>query len=234
MACVVGLMGLAASAQAEKRVLGKLGQTVKETRIYSSASSRSRIYYKVRPYEYLVIKPSRSAKYWSVLLQDGRWGYATKANVAELPYECTTGGTTTPTKSAGASGPVSRGTTTSRAEAANYGLRFTGTPYKWGGNDPNRGIDCSGFVQHIYGTIGINLPRTASEQAKVGQKITRLEHLQPGDRLYFWEKKRNKIGHTGVYLGNGYFVHSSSGKGGVSTDYLGDPKWLKILVDARR
>lgn len=64
--------------------------------------------------------------------------------------------------------------------------------------------------------------------------ITKLEDLQKGDRLYFWSKSRNKIGHTGVYLGNGYFVHSSSGKGKVTTDYLATPKWLNILVAARR
>lgn len=231
----VNLFGTAASARAEKVVLGKLGQALKETRIYSSPSSRSRIYYKVKAYEYLVIKPSKSATYWSVLLQNGRWGYAPKTLVAELPYDCTMdSGASTRTTGSVSSSQVSRGSSTTRAQAAQYGLQFTGTPYKWGGNDPNRGIDCSGFVKYLYGSIGINLPRTASEQAKVGQKITRLEQLQPGDRLYFWENKRGKIGHTGVYLGNGYFVHSSSGKGGVSTDYLGDPKWLKILVDARR
>ena len=68
----------------------------------------------------------------------------------------------------------------------------------------------------------------------MGQQITRLEDLQAGDRLYFWENKRGKIGHTGIYLGKGYFVHSSVGNHGVATDYLGSKNWLKILVAARR
>jgi len=68
----------------------------------------------------------------------------------------------------------------------------------------------------------------------VGTPVTRLEDLQPGDRLYFWDAKRGMIGHTGIYLGGGYFVHSSRGHGGVNTDYLGQKKWLNILVAARR
>ncbi|MBI3720982.1 MAG: C40 family peptidase, partial [Fimbriimonas ginsengisoli] len=117
---------------------------------------------------------------------------------------------------------------------AQYSLNFVGAPYQWGGNSTMTGIDCSGFVKQIYGAIGVSLPRTAAEQVSVGQPILRLEDLQSGDRLYFWDSRRGKVGHTGIYLGNGYFVHSSSGKGGVSTDYLGAKKWLKLLVAARR
>lgn len=64
--------------------------------------------------------------------------------------------------------------------------------------------------------------------------ITRYEDLQPGDRLYFWSTSRNKVGHTGIYLGNGYFSHSSTTNGGVATDNLGNPHWQKMLVAARR
>jgi cell wall-associated NlpC family hydrolase len=121
-----------------------------------------------------------------------------------------------------------------RSKMADYSLKFQGTPYVWGGNDELNGIDCSGFVKKMYGKIGLSLPRTAAEQALVGKPIYNLEDLQKGDRLYFWDKKRGKIGHTGIYLGDGNFVHSSSGRGGVATDYLGSDRWLKILVAARR
>jgi cell wall-associated NlpC family hydrolase len=101
------------------------------------------------------------------------------------------------------------------------------------------GIDCSGFVQQLFGKIGVDLPRTAAEQAKVGKKIERLEDLQPGDRLYFWDKKRGKIGHTGIFLGffkdgGAYFIHSSTNNKGVDTDDLRSKKWLNMLVAARR
>lgn len=213
------------SAFAEKRVLGKLGQTTEATPIYASMNKRSHVYYRVKQYEYLVISASPRDNWMRVLLQNGMYGFVPADTVAKLPYEVT------------AEMPTSRGAvpaSRSRTALAGYSLNFVGTPYKWGGNDINNGIDCSGFVKKLYGMVGVDLPRTAAEQALVGQPITRLEDLQPGDRLYFYEKKRNKIGHTGMYLGNGYFVHSSRGHNGVATDYLGQTKWLRILVAARR
>jgi cell wall-associated NlpC family hydrolase len=162
-----------------------------------------------------------------VLLQNGRYGYVPADTIAKLPYEVTTEVPSRMSRQA-ISNPGSRGS------VVDMGLQYRGTPYVWGGNNLRSGIDCSGFVKKLFGEVGVNLPRTASEQALVGQPIQRLEDLQKGDRLYFWENKRNKIGHTGIYMGNGYFVHSSRGHNGVATDYLGSPKWLKILVAARR
>jgi len=220
------LVILAAAPGPKKVVLGKLGQATESTAIYASPTARSRVYYRVKPYDYLVVRKTRSSAWVQVLMQTGQYGYASTKAVAQLPYEVTQTPKTT----------TARATLVSSRSAnavANYSLNFIGTPYVWGGNDPNRGIDCSGFVKQMYGTIGKSLPRTAAEQAHVGQPITRLENLQSGDRLYFWDKKRGKIGHTGIYLGNGYFVHSSSGRGGVATDYL-TQRWQNILVSARR
>jgi cell wall-associated NlpC family hydrolase len=85
----------------------------------------------------------------------------------------------------------------------------------------------------MYGKIGIELPRTAAEQALVGEPITRLEQLRKGDRLYFCDKSRHRIDHTGMYMGDGTFIHSSHGKGGVAITPL-TRSWLSILVAARR
>ena len=115
-----------------------------------------------------------------------------------------------------------RGSQDLRGAVADYALKFKGTPYVWGGNNLTGGIDCSGFVKQLYGAIGLELPRTAAEQVNVGLQVQRLEQLQKGDRLYFWDYKRNCVGHTGIYLGNGYFVHSSMTHKGVDTDYLGE------------
>jgi cell wall-associated NlpC family hydrolase len=215
-------------AFAQKVVLGKLGQALAKSAIYSRPSGRAHVYYHVKPFEYLVLQPAKSATFYKVLLQNGSYGYIPMSQVAKLPYDVT----------ADRNAPSSRDTSflssRSRGAMAQYAMQFKGTPYVWGGNDPTRGIDCSGFVKFLYGKIGLQLPRTAAEQVNVGQRIARLEDLQPGDRLYFWSYKRNKIGHTGVYLGNGYFVHSSVNHNGVDTDYLGTKKWLAILVAARR
>lgn len=227
---VLALVAIATSvtANAEKKVLGKLGQATEKTPIYASMSSKSRVYYRVKAYEYLVVTSAPRDNWMKVLLQNGQYGYVPADTIAKLPYEVTTD-VKAPRNSRSLGGSA-----TSRGAAAERGLQFKGTPYVWGGNDMYRGVDCSAFVKNLFGDVGLNLPRTAAEQALVGQPITRLEDLQKGDRLYFWENKRNKIGHTGIYLGNGLFVHSSRGKNGVDTDYLGAPKWLKILVAARR
>lgn len=213
----------------QKIVLGKLGQTVGATPIRRAPGDNAGTYYRCKAYEYLVIRPSKYEKWLQVVLQNGRSGYILAEKVARLPYDVTIDQTY-----ASAGTTTSRGGMSLRAAVADYGLNFKGTPYKWGGNDLMGGIDCSGFVKQLFGKIGIDLPRTAAQQALVGQPINRLEDLQKGDRLYFWEKKRNKIGHTGIYLGNGYFVHSSSSRKGVATDSLENAKWRNILIAARR
>jgi cell wall-associated NlpC family hydrolase len=220
------------SAAQSGKVLGQLGQTLEKSKIYKSPSSKASVYYTAKQYEYLVVKPAKSgARYHTVVMKSTRGGllsgYIRTENVALLPQQVVTS----------AKAPASTGSSATRggdrAAAAAKGLNYIGTPYVWGGNDITGGIDCSAFVKKLMGEIGMNLPRTAAEQAKVGTPITRLEELQPGDRLYFWEKKRNTIGHTGIYLGNGYFVHSSRGRNGVATDVLSE-KWRRILVAARR
>lgn len=217
---------------AEKVIVGKLGQAVKAATIRSKPSSGARAYYRVKPYEYLVLN-AYNDRYHKVLLQNGRQGYIETSSVARLPYDVTVdkGSKSRPTLAASGS---ALGSGSARELAARSSLQYQGTPYKWGGNDPSAGIDCSAFVKYLYGNIGVNLPRTAAEQVKVGQVVARLEDLQPGDRLYFWSKKRGMIGHTGIYLGNGYFCHSSSSNGGVATDYLGESEWRNSLVAARR
>ncbi len=219
-------------AWADTVVLGKLGQTVRKTTIHSAPNGRSRTYYRCKPYEYLIIRPSKYSSWLQVVLQNQAVGYIKLDDVARLPYDITLD-QTAKTSSRNAE-LASRGVGGARSSLVGYSMKYIGTPYVWGGNDPNRGIDCSGFVKVLYGKIGIDLPRTAAEQATVGQRIDQLEDLQPGDRLYFWDRKRGKIGHTGMYMGNGFFIHSSTTNHGVATDDLRNPKWRNMLVAARR
>lgn len=233
---LVGLVAaLATSAFADNNanrvVLGKLGQAIKESPIQAKPGGRT--YYKVKPYEYLVLRTSDKPHTYKVLLQNGRDGYISSDAVAKLPYDVTAPQRSRPMLASRSSGTTAL-STRSREGIAQYALNFRGTPYKWGGNDPNNGIDCSGLIKYLYGQIGVSLPRTAAEQALVGQSIGRLEDLRAGDRLYFWSKSKGKIGHTGIYLGSGYFCHASSNKGQVTTDYLGTQHWLNQLVAARR
>ncbi len=232
----LALAPLFASAEGKKEV-GRVGQVIEATKVYTKANLRSRSYFKVKADEKLVVQPNAPAGWLKVLLNNGKFGYILKENVEVLAFVVTQEGQPAPrprASLAASRGTTTRGSDEARAWAAEKGTEFKGTPYVWGGNDIQNGIDCSGFVQKLYGAISVPLPRTAAEQATVGKPITRLEDLRKGDRLYFWDAKRGKIGHTGLYLGNGMFVHSSSSQRGVATDDLRNKKWLNILMSARR
>jgi cell wall-associated NlpC family hydrolase len=243
---IVAALAAPLSARAEtkeRHVLGLVGKIVQKVRVHSSASTRSRTLFWTQPDKTLVVKTEAPQGWMKVLLTSGGYGYVSK-DAVELVKQTTEEGTrylevvsdTAPKPRAQlvASRGTARSNEKGRAAAAEWGTQFKGTRYVWGGNDLENGIDCSGFVQKLYGAIGENLPRTAAEQAMVGVPVRRFEDLKKGDRLYFWDYKRGKIGHTGLYLGNWRFVHSSSSRGGVAEDDIRDPKWLKILVSARR
>ncbi len=83
---------------------------------------------------------------------------------------------------------------------------YLGTDYVWGGNTPEVGFDCSGFVQYAYSTaLGVNLPRTTYVQCQVGEEV-QLDDLHPGDLLFF--ESDGDVHHVGMYLGNGFFIHA--------------------------
>ncbi|MDQ1325302.1 MAG: hypothetical protein QG564_426 [Campylobacterota bacterium] len=87
-----------------------------------------------------------------------------------------------------------------------------GRPYVWAEEGPEC-FDCSGFTYYVYGSMGIDIPRVAREQAKVGKIIT-IEELQYGDLIFFntTNQPGQSITHVGLYLGNGWFTHASTGK----------------------
>ena len=86
-----------------------------------------------------------------------------------------------------------------------------GVPYRYGGMSP-AGFDCSGFVCYVYQqAVGKKLPRTARAQSQYGEKVSR-EALLPGDILFFDTAHRGAINHSGIYLGEGKFIHASSGQ----------------------
>jgi cell wall-associated NlpC family hydrolase len=229
-ALVSGGFAQGAAGSPAKPFLGYLGKATAPVRIYASPSSHSRVFSRAAAYQYLVIKPAPVSGWYAVLLQRGIYGFVPSKSVVQLPYEVRA--RSYPYRDQYA---MSQGDSASRAAVVDYAEQYVGrTPYKWGGTDTASGIDCSAFVRKMYGQIGVDLPRTAYEQSFVGKPVLRYQDLRPGDRLYFWDKKRNMIGHTGIYKGNGVFVHSSHGRGGVEEDNLFTPGWMKILVAARR
>lgn len=109
-----------------------------------------------------------------------------------------------------------------------------GKRYIWGStNRSNGGFDCSGLVNYAYRTNGVKLPRTSREMAKVGQKVD-VKSLKPGDLVFFNTRRSSRINHVGMYVGNGKFIHSSSGQGGVRVDSVTSGYYARKLVTARR
>jgi cell wall-associated NlpC family hydrolase len=113
------------------------------------------------------------------------------------------------------------------------GLMYIGVPYRWGGVSPITGMDCSGLVQLVFrNAVGINLPRTAIEQATQGNRVS-LRDLKPGDLVFFNTIGRN-ISHVGIYVGNGKFLNSPTTGKFVRIDKLYSRFWGTRYVTARR
>ena len=126
---------------------------------------------------------------------------------------------------------VSRGSSYISRRLISTALQYLGTPYVFGGVSLHYGIDCSAFTQQIYGSVGIDLPRTADVQYEVGTPISRSE-LLPGDEVFFTTYTYG-ASHCGIYLGEGKFVHASSSYG-VTISSLNDHYYSTHYIGARR
>jgi cell wall-associated NlpC family hydrolase len=115
-----------------------------------------------------------------------------------------------------------------------YAASLIGTPYRTGGTSPQTGLDCSGFVRHVYmQTFHIELPHSAADMSQKGEALEP-DALRSGD-LVFFTTREQAFSHVGIYLGEGRFVHaSSSSSGNVMISSLLDPYWSRHYAGARR
>ncbi len=119
------------------------------------------------------------------------------------------------------------------SDITSYALSLIGVNYKFGGNTPEQGLDCSGLIRYVFQqATGIALPRTAREQARVGETVA-LDKLQPGD-LVFFNTRRFQFSHVGLYLGDNRFIHAPSRGGSVEVVSLEQKYWQKAFNGARR
>lgn len=105
----------------------------------------------------------------------------------------------------------------------NLARQFVGGKYSWGGSTPSTGFDCSGLMKYVFNSVGINLPRTAAEQGKVGQEVN-LQQAQPGDVIWFGSKNSPSGQHIGLIsrIENGqvYIIDAAGKKLGITERLL--------------
>ena len=152
---------------------------------------------------------------WTAVTINGVKGYVNSAYV-------------TTTKSDGGSKPSGSIGETIVATAKQY----MGAPYVYGGMSPS-GFDCSGFVNYVYKLCGYSMSRVASSIYNNNGTYVEKANLQLGD-LVFFASNSSSIGHVGIYIGNGQFIHSSSGAGCVVISDLSSSYYLKNYVGAKR
>ena len=111
-------------------------------------------------------------------------------------------------------------------------LSYRGARYRRGG-DSSSGFDCSGFVKHVFATMGIKLPHNSSSQYNYGTSVSK-NQLKEGDVVFFAGTYRRGISHVGVYVGDGKFVHAATHKYGVRVDNLGADYYSRHYYGAKR
>ena len=115
----------------------------------------------------------------------------------------------------------------------NNAMQLIGVRYRWGGDTPQSGLDCSGFVRYVFNdTFGFLLPRKSAQMSKVGLQIGK-EELRPGD-LVFFNTMRHAFSHVGIYVGDNKFIHAPSKGKAIRVDDMTKVYWEKRYNGARR
>jgi cell wall-associated NlpC family hydrolase len=109
---------------------------------------------------------------------------------------------------------------------------YIGIPYRWGGDSPGTGFDCSGFTMVVYRLNGLNLPRSSSGQWRAGKSVRRSQ-LSKGDLVFFATSGGKKVSHVGIYLGGDKFLHAPGKGRRIKASSLADNYFQKRFVGAR-
>lgn len=199
--------------------------------IYKSTSKKSRVLSKVAAETPLAIQDTKG-EWYAVLMSNGTIGWISASDVMLMNYDLVAKRTDIMRKTRSPYASRSGSQRGYDHDIIRTALSYSGVKYVFGGTDPNKGMDCSAFVQDVFRQHGILLPRTSRQQATVGIEVP-LDQLQIGDRLYF-SCNSSQIDHCGIYAGDGSFIHCSKTRNGIGFDSLASEYWWKSLVIARR
>jgi cell wall-associated NlpC family hydrolase len=118
-------------------------------------------------------------------------------------------------------------------DLAIYAISLADTPYQYGGNSPENGFDCSGFVRYVFQkSLGLKLPRTSLEISRVGEPLKE-GPLRPGD-LVFFNTQQQAYSHVGIYVGENRFVHAPKRGKGIAIVNMREDYWRSRYDGARR
>lgn len=120
-----------------------------------------------------------------------------------------------------------------RHQIVQHAVKNLGLPYKWGGQSPKTGFDCSGLIVYAYKMENITLPRTAKAQFKHGKAVG-IKELQAADIVFFKNPKANKVFHAGIYISDGVFIHAPGKGRHVTYGRLANPYFKKHYMGSRR
>lgn len=114
-------------------------------------------------------------------------------------------------------------------------MGLIGTPYRFGGNSPDTGLDCSGLIVYVYReALGIKLPRTTMAMSQLGAPSVSRNSLREGDLVFFATHGKGRVSHAGIYVGDGRFLHAPSRGKNVRIDSLDNTYWNKAYLSAKR
>jgi cell wall-associated NlpC family hydrolase len=119
-----------------------------------------------------------------------------------------------------------------REEIVKTARRYVGVPYRWGGESPRTGFDCSGYIMVVYRLNGLDLPRSSRQQWEIGKQISRRQ-LQKGDLVFFATSGGGRISHVGIYTGEDKFLHAPSKGSRIKTSSLSSKYFRSRYVGAR-
>ena len=169
---------------------------------------------------------------WFKVQYGSQTGYISPDYVEIVKYSGSTGSSGTAAVSAASHASTSSASGT-RQQIVDYAATLLGCKYVYGGNSPS-GFDCSGYVKYVFAHFGVNLSRTSASQYSNSVRISKSD-LNVGDLVFFSQTRgSSKVGHVGIYVGGGQFIHAASPGKGVRYDSLSDSYYSSHYIGSGR